>query len=157
MYRRAAIQLHTGWFLTAALPIVVATFAMAGMRQPHGPPTSVTVNSFAGETARAMDRMMVAMAVEATGNVDRDFVSTMVPHHQGAIEMALAELRYGKDETLRRMAQEIVVEQKQEIDAMKLAAMRLPESRSIGPSPADVCSAPSATPAMHDMRMPQGQ
>jgi Domain of unknown function (DUF305) len=44
-----------------------------------------------------------------------------VPHHQGAIDMAQAELRYGHNEQLRRIAQEIVVEQQQEIVAMHLA------------------------------------
>ena len=45
----------------------------------------------------------------------------MVPHHQGAIEMAKAELRYGRNEPLRRMAQEIIVTQLQEITAMRLS------------------------------------
>jgi hypothetical protein len=45
----------------------------------------------------------------------------MVPHHQGAIEMAQAELRYGRNEPLRRMAQEIIVTQLQEITAMRLS------------------------------------
>jgi hypothetical protein len=43
----------------------------------------------------------------------------MVPHHRGAIEMAQAELRYGRNEPLRRMAQEIIVTQLQEITAMR--------------------------------------
>ena len=45
----------------------------------------------------------------------------MVPHHRGAIEMAQAELRYGRNEPLRRMAQEIIVTQLQEITAMRLS------------------------------------
>jgi hypothetical protein len=45
----------------------------------------------------------------------------MIPHHQGAIDMALAELRHGNNEQLRRIAQEIIVEQQQEINAMHLA------------------------------------
>jgi len=53
--------------------------------------------------------------------VDRDFVAIMIPHHESAIAMAKAELRYGKNEQLRRMAQEIVVTQQQEIAAMRLA------------------------------------
>ncbi len=44
----------------------------------------------------------------------------MAPHHQGAIDMAQAELRYGHNEQLRRLAQEIIVEQQQEIVAMRL-------------------------------------
>ena len=56
-----------------------------------------------------------------TGDVDHDFVEMMVPHHQGAIDMARAVLRYGHNEQLRRLAQEIIVTQQQEIAAMRLA------------------------------------
>ncbi|WP_019447788.1 DUF305 domain-containing protein [Cupriavidus sp. BIS7] len=76
---------------------------------------------FMAENDAAMTKMMKGMSVKPTGDVDRDFVAMMVPHHQGAIDMALAELRYGHDERLRRIAQEIVVEQQQEIAAMRLA------------------------------------
>ena len=76
---------------------------------------------FLQDNAAAMARMMAAMAVRPSGDVDRDFVATMVPHHQGAIEMAQAELRYGHNEQLRRMAQEIIVDQTQEIAVMRLA------------------------------------
>jgi uncharacterized protein (DUF305 family) len=76
---------------------------------------------FLKENDAAMAKMMAAMAVTPTGDVDRDFVATMVPHHQGAIEMAQAELRYGHNEQLRRMAQEIIVEQTQEITVMRQA------------------------------------
>ena len=68
-----------------------------------------------------MTKMMIDMAIQPTGDVDTDFVAMMVPHHQGAIEMAQAELRYGKNEPLRRMAQEIIVTQLQEIAAMRLS------------------------------------
>jgi uncharacterized protein (DUF305 family) len=54
-------------------------------------------------------------------NIDTDFVAMMAPHHQGAIDMAQAELRYGHNEQLRRLAQEIIVTQQQEIVAMRLA------------------------------------
>ncbi len=64
---------------------------------------------------------MAAMDVQPTGDVDRDFVAMMTPHHQGAIDMAQAVLRYGKNEQIRRLAQEIIVTQQQEIAAMSLA------------------------------------
>jgi uncharacterized protein (DUF305 family) len=51
----------------------------------------------------------------------------MVPHHQGAIDMAVAELRYGTDPRLKRIAQGIIVEQQQEIAAMRLALSGLPQ------------------------------
>ena len=69
----------------------------------------------------AMNKMMADMAIRPMGDVDRDFVAMMVPHHQGAIDMVQAELRYGHNQTLLRIAQEIVVEQQQEIAAMRLA------------------------------------
>jgi len=76
---------------------------------------------FLTENVSAMSKMMVDMGIYPSGDVDRDFVGMMVPHHQGAIEMAQAELRYGHNEQLRRMAQEIIVTQQQEIAAMRLA------------------------------------
>jgi uncharacterized protein (DUF305 family) len=67
----------------------------------------------------AMAAMMKGMHVPPSGNVDRDFAVMMIAHHQGAIDMALAESRHGRNERLRRMAQEIVVEQRQEIVVMQ--------------------------------------
>ncbi len=76
---------------------------------------------FLSENESAMDKMMADMTVKPTGDVDRDFVAMMVPHHQGAIDMAQAELHYGPNEQFRRLAQQIVVAQQQEIAAMRLA------------------------------------
>lgn len=70
----------------------------------------------------AMSQMMKSMAVTPSGNVDRDFVAMMVPHHQGAIDMARAVLEYGTDERLKRLAQEIIVTQQEEITAMRRIA-----------------------------------
>ena len=67
---------------------------------------------------RRMDREMAAAPMN--GNVDHDFATMMIPHHQGAIDMAKAELRFGKDPVMRRLAQEIIVDQQSEIDAMEL-------------------------------------
>jgi uncharacterized protein (DUF305 family) len=61
------------------------------------------------------------MTIKPTGNIDRDFVAMMVPHHQGAIDMAQEELRYGREAQLRRIAQEIIVDQTQQISLMRLA------------------------------------
>ena len=72
---------------------------------------------FLAENEAAMSTMMQGMAVAPTGDVDHDFAAMMIPHHQGAIDMAMAELQYGKNEQLRRLAQEIIVTQQQEIAA----------------------------------------
>jgi hypothetical protein len=91
---------------------------------------------FLSENDVAMKKMMADMTVKPTGDVDRDFVAMMVPHHQGAIDMAKAFLRYGHNEQLRRMAQEIVVTQQQEIAAMRLAVgEQLPPAPVPGPPP----------------------
>jgi uncharacterized protein (DUF305 family) len=84
-------------------------------------PAAPEQTSFFARNSAAMARMMIDMAIEPTGDVDRDFVAMMVPHHQGAIDMAQAELQFGHDQQLLRIAQEIVVEQLQEIAAMRLA------------------------------------
>ena len=54
------------------------------------------------ENPRAMTKMMIDMGIRPSGDVDGDFVSMMTPHHQGAIQMAQAELRYGHNEGIRR-------------------------------------------------------
>jgi uncharacterized protein (DUF305 family) len=69
----------------------------------------------------SMDKMHAAMgSVERSGNDDADFVRLMLPHHQAAIDMAKAELTWGKEPQLRRLAQEIVTDQESEIQLMRL-------------------------------------
>lgn len=66
------------------------------------------------------DQMMTAMhGVALTGDTDKDFVNMMIPHHQGAVDMAKIELQYGKDPQLKQMAQSIVDGQSQQIGMLK--------------------------------------
>jgi uncharacterized protein (DUF305 family) len=93
------------------------------------------------ENEAAMKKMMNDMSVRPTGDADVDFVAMMVPHHQGAIEMALAVLRYGRNPQIRRLAQEIIVTQQQEIAAMRLAVGEplppsVPSATQLSPKPA---------------------
>lgn len=76
---------------------------------------------FLAEVRDIMVTMHHAMATPPTGNIDADFVAMMVPHHQGAIDMARQQLRYGHNEQLHRIAQEIIVDQEQEIAVMRYA------------------------------------
>ena len=85
------------------------------------PPDLSAEQAFLSENDTAINKMMADMTIKPTGDVDRDFVAMMVPHHQGAIDIAQAALRYGRNERLRRLAQEIVVARQQEIAAMRLA------------------------------------
>jgi YVTN family beta-propeller protein len=77
--------------------------------------------------AQSMTAMRSAMdAVPFVGKPDADFALMMIPHHQGAIEMAKVELQFATDPNLRRLAQEIIVTQQSEIDVMKLALKNSP-------------------------------
>ncbi len=137
-----------------------ALLLAAGAAAAGGAPAQ-DERAFLAENDTAMSRMMDDMSIKPSGDVDRDFVAMMVPHHQGAIDMAQAELRYGHNEQLRRIAQEIVVEQQQEIVAMRLALgqplpsaapapdQQRPATASSASSAASVPSQPSAAMSMH--------
>jgi hypothetical protein len=81
----------------------------------------VNESRYLAENGAAMTKMMNDMAVGPAGNVDAVLVAMMTPHHQGAIEMAKAVLSYGRNERIKRLAQEIIVTQQQEILAMRVA------------------------------------
>jgi uncharacterized protein (DUF305 family) len=86
-------------------------------------PVSTTrpgANGFADQLDRAMETMHQGMAsAPRTGDPDHDFVTGMIPHHQGAIDMARALLLYGKDPSLRRLAEGIIADQQTEIALMR--------------------------------------
>ena len=86
-------------------------------------PLTEPEKSFLASTQASMRAMMAGMEGMPQGDVDQDFVGQMIPHHQGAIDMAKAELRYGRNEQLRRIAQEIIVEQQAEIAVMQREQM----------------------------------
>ena len=77
----------------------------------------LSAGSKALEAANAA--MHEAMAVEMTGDVDIDFMRTMIPHHQGAVEMAKIVIENGKDPEVRKLAEEIIEAQETEIGIMK--------------------------------------
>ena len=86
-----------------------------------------TSNSFESLMGRSMESMNSGMAsAPMTGDPDHDFASMMVPHHQGAVDMAKAELLHGKNPILRRLAQEIIVTQDAEIQIMQSELKKIP-------------------------------
>jgi hypothetical protein len=105
----------------AVLLVAIATFWARASIQETPAQMASAETSFVVENDAAMGKMMKEMVLHPSGDADRDFVAMMVPHHQGAIDMALALLRYGRNERLRRLAQEIIVTQQEEIAAMRLA------------------------------------
>ena len=107
---------------TARIPITLGCVAlcMAPLRATESAGQNADLVRFRDTCDQAMSRMMQGMEAPQGATVDQQFVSMMVPHHQGAIDMAMAELRYGHDERLRRIAQEIIIDQQQEIRVMHL-------------------------------------
>ena len=104
------------------IPTLVLTFALALGSAAFAPAEDSAEAPFLAENDAAMKKMMHDMAaVKPSGDVDRDFVDMMVPHHQAAVDMAQSVLRYGRNEQIKRLAQEIIVTQQQEIATMRRA------------------------------------
>lgn len=131
--------------LRRSLPACVLLLGLATGAVAQGQESDA--DTFASVMRSAMARMDRDMMVQASGNADRDFAAMMIPHHQGAVEMAEAELRFGHDPVLRRLAQGIVVEQQQEIAVMRQALAALPPALPMD-APASSQDAPNAIP-MH--------
>jgi Domain of unknown function (DUF305) len=132
---------------------LVAGVGPAALAQTPPPSTEAP---FIAENAAAMDKMMADMNVKPTGDIDRDFVAMMIPHHQGAIDMAPLLLRYGHNEQLRRLAQEIIVTQQQEIAVMRLAVGRpLPPAIAAPTTPGSDSATPSDHTLHNSMHMKQ--
>jgi len=87
---------------------------------------------------------MTGMMVKPTGDIDRDFVAMMVPHHQGAVDLAQAELKYGHNERLRRLAQQIIANRQSEIAVMRLA---VDDEQPLPAGSASQSAPPSDSPA----------
>ena len=93
------------------------------------------MSAFAAAMHAGMQRMMHAMhAAGASGNPDQDFLAMMIPHHEGAVEMARLVLIHGRDPTTRRLAEDIIASQTIEIAAMQ---RRLAILRGAAPSEPD--------------------
>jgi uncharacterized protein (DUF305 family) len=98
---------------------------IAGLMMAIGAVAGAQMDSSAMSFMHSMEESMTRMdsgmkSAPMNGNADHDFVTMMMPHHQGAIDMAKAELSYGRDPVMRRLAEEIIVDQQSEIQAMQL-------------------------------------
>ena len=108
--------IHT---LLSALLLCAATTSQA-QHQGHGAPAKAATAATAvapstAEFEAGATRMHSGMALTYTRNADIDFARGMIPHHQGAIDMAQVQLRHGKDPAMRKLATEIIQAQEKEI------------------------------------------
>jgi uncharacterized protein (DUF305 family) len=146
-------SLTTTASIAAALLVMTHQPASAqGMRMPMqtvaDQPSQSGEAAFLSENQSAMNRMMADMAVKPTGDIDRDFVAMMVPHHQGAVDMARTELKYGRNQQLRGLAQTIVANQQRQIVAMRRAVGE-PASLSEAPPAPEIGGQPKPHAAMN--------
>ena len=108
-------------FALAFAALLAATPALAQQgHQHHGAPARGAQEPASTREYRAAnDRMHRDMAIRFTGNADRDFAAGMIPHHQGAIDMANVVLRHGSDPEMRALAQNIIRAQEAEIAQLR--------------------------------------
>ncbi len=132
------------WITTLVLACAFRAAAVSAQHE-HGtvapqtgaPPAAA--QPFARQMDAGMKQMMKDMhAPGYSGNPDVDFLAMMIPHHEGAVEMARLALIYGKDPLTRRLAEEIIASQTAEIAAMKerLEILRRGEDPNPGGFPA---------------------
>lgn len=109
---------------------------MAGASSAPPPFAATTAKPFAVLMDDAMNVMNDGMGrAPMNGDPDHDFAAMMIPHHQGAVDMAKAVLLYGKNPVLRRLAQEIIVTQGSEIAVMRAELAKGATVRNAKPSP----------------------
>ncbi|HVC58902.1 MAG TPA: DUF305 domain-containing protein [Acetobacteraceae bacterium] len=105
------------WFAVATPALAQTTPTMPGMQMGGAPAANETPSTKGFR--EAMTKMDQGMNVPYTGDADWDFVAGMIPHHQGAVDMARVELRYGKDPALKRLARDIIASQQRQIVFMR--------------------------------------
>lgn len=114
-------RMMQGGMMGGAAPGAPAQPGGAGDPHAHGAPGAqgaATAPSTAAFLA-ANERMHREMALEFTGDADRDFAAAMIPHHEGAIEMARIQIQYGRDPDMRRLAEAVIREQEREIAELR--------------------------------------
>ncbi|SRR5258708_2466222 len=108
-------------YYTAILLVLIIVVGLRAQQASHQQSANAAGEDDWSALTSSMEKMHAAMrSVERSGNSDVDFVRLMLPHHQAAIDMAKTQLLYGQDPQMRRLAQEIITDQRSEIELMQL-------------------------------------
>jgi hypothetical protein len=124
--------------ISLAMISSISEFTVAlAQHQTDTPPVRVPAvhsdeQGFVVDSELALSKMSLDLPVDSTGDVDRDFVAIMMPHHQAAIDVAHAELKYGHNQVVRRFAQSIVEARENEMSAMRAAVGQLVPAQGSG-------------------------
>ena len=103
-------------FRTALIVAALATLPIVAVAQEAATQAFATV----------MEKMMADMHMQPSGDADKDFAMMMIPHHQGAIDMAKVELEYGDDPEMRAVAEKVIEAQEKEIAELKAWLAKTP-------------------------------
>jgi hypothetical protein len=108
------------------MPGVQAPAATDPHQRGAAVPGPAAVSSSTAAFVAANETMHRDMAITYTGDADRDFAASMIPHHQGAIDMARVVLEHGRDPAVRAIANTVIREQQREIAELRATLARLP-------------------------------
>jgi len=108
---------------SGAIALTLTVAAAVADNHTHADHADHSAPAAASDSTKAYDeanrKMHGGMAIDFSGDADIDFARGMIPHHQGAVDMAEVQIKYGKDPELRKLAEDIVAAQKIEIAFME--------------------------------------
>lgn len=129
-------------------------FDKGGSNPMPGMEHSTMAPADAPASTKAYEAAMAIMIPAPTGKPDVDFVQGMIPHHQGAIDMAKAVLQYGKDPEVKSLAENVIKAQESEITAMKGWLGRIDQSTMVVSSEATKANEQAMKAMMKNMMLP---
>lgn len=114
----AVVAFGLGWFAKIPLQNMMGESMPAMSAAEHAAMGKQEDGRSTAGYKKAMDGMMAGMMTPYTGDADKDFIYGMIPHHQGAVDMAKVVLEFGKDPDVKKLAEGVIQAQESEIKWM---------------------------------------